>query len=97
MQFALPELLLRQNWSFPAMLNGLTSRALDAGGPNVRIWLLTRIGGNSFRNDCMVELVGLEPTARVLWNVVRVRPAPLVGRPSRSPDVLLFCVIMLAF
>ena len=76
MQFALPELLLRQNWSFPAMLNGLTSRALDAGGPNVRIWLLTRIGGNSFRNDCMVELV---------------------GRPSRSPDVLLFCVIMLAF
>jgi hypothetical protein len=34
--------------------------------------------------DWVVELVGLEPTTRVLWKVVRVRPTPLVGRPSRS-------------
>src|SRR5882724_6057045 len=29
--------------------------------------------------------------------MVRVRPAPLVGHPSRSPGVLLYCVIILAF
>src|SRR5712671_3468499 len=45
----------------------------------------------------MVELVGLEPTTKVLWNMVGVRPTPLVGHPSRTPGVLLFCVIILAF
>src|SRR5882762_1913176 len=35
--------------------------------------------------DCVVELVGLEPTTKVLWNMVRVRPTPLVGHLSRSP------------
>src|SRR5712671_3256674 len=38
--------------------------------------------------DCVVELVGLEPTTKVLWNMVGVRPAPSVGHLSRSPDVL---------
>src|SRR5712671_5404954 len=38
--------------------------------------------------DCVVELVGLEPTTKVLWNMVGVRPAPLVGHLSRSPGVL---------
>ena len=28
--------------------------------------------------DCVVELVALEPTTKVLWNMVRVRPTPLV-------------------
>src|SRR5712671_3548144 len=37
-------------------------------------------GGNSpVARDCVVELVGLEPTTSVLWNMVRVRPAHLVG------------------
>ena len=31
--------------------------------------------------DCVVELVGLEPTTKVLWNMVRVRPSTLVGQP----------------
>src|SRR5258706_5001952 len=44
--------------------------------------------------DCVVEQVGLEPTTKVLWNMVGVRPTPLVGQPCRSPEVLLFCVIM---
>src|SRR5712671_2833615 len=35
--------------------------------------------------ECVVELVGLEPTTKVLWNMVRVRPTPLVGHPCRSP------------
>jgi len=47
--------------------------------------------------DCVVELVGLEPTTKVLWNIVGVRPTPLVGDPCRSPGVLLFCLIFLAF
>jgi hypothetical protein len=29
----------------------------------------------------VVELVGLEPTTKVLWNMVGVRPTPLVGHP----------------
>src|SRR6266571_1874339 len=33
--------------------------------------------------DCVVELVGLEPTTKVLWNMVRVRPTPLVGHPMQ--------------
>src|SRR5436190_719535 len=37
--------------------------------------------------DCVVELVGLELTAKVLWNMVRVRPTPLVGHLSRLPGV----------
>src|SRR5712671_6837305 len=41
-----------------------------------------------FGGDCVVELVGLEPTTKVLWNMVGVRPAPLVGHLSRSPGVL---------
>ena len=32
--------------------------------------------------QCVVELVGLEPTTRLLRNPFRVRPTPLVGRPS---------------
>src|SRR5712671_4861794 len=37
-------------------------------------------GGNSpVARDCVVELVGLEPTTKVLWNMVRVRPTTLVG------------------
>src|SRR5712671_5360468 len=47
--------------------------------------------------DCVVELVGLEPTTKVLWNMVRVRPTPLVGHPCGSPGILLFCLIFLAF
>jgi hypothetical protein len=35
--------------------------------------------------DCVVELVGLEPTTKVLWNMVGARPTPLVGHRSRSP------------
>src|SRR5712671_3317397 len=34
---------------------------------------------------CVVELVGLEPTTKVLWNMVGVRPTHLVGHPSRLP------------
>jgi hypothetical protein len=45
----------------------------------------------------VVELVGLEPTTKVLWNMVGVRPTPLVGHLSRPPGVLLFCLIFLAF
>src|SRR6267154_341734 len=47
-----------------------------------RIWISPVVG------DCVVELVGLEPTTKVLWNMVGVRPAPLVGHLSRSPGVL---------
>ena len=47
--------------------------------------------------DCVVELVGLEPTTKVLWNMGRVRPTTLVGHLSRSSGVLLFCLIFLAF
>src|SRR3954454_6275845 len=43
-------------------------------------------------DDCVVELVGLEPTTKVLWNMVGVRPAHLVGHPCRLPGVLLFCL-----
>src|SRR5712671_2749518 len=40
--------------------------------------------------DCVVELVGLEPTTKVLWNMGGVRPAHLVGHPcSRSKSPLL--------
>jgi hypothetical protein len=38
-------------------------------------------GESPVARDCVVELVGLEPTTRVLWNVVRVRPTALVGHP----------------
>src|SRR3979490_2057292 len=34
--------------------------------------------------DCVVELVGLEPTTKVLWNMVRVRPTPPGRTPTRS-------------
>src|SRR5712672_1763348 len=40
--------------------------------------------------DCVVELVGLESTTRVLWNMVRVRPTTLVGHPSRSSGFIVF-------
>ncbi len=42
-------------------------------------------GESPVARDWVVELVGLEPTTKVLWNMVRVRPTPLVGHPSRSP------------
>ncbi len=54
-------------------------------------------GESPIAPDCVVELVGLEPTTKVLWNMVGVRPTPLVGHPSRTPGVLLFCSIFLAF
>ena len=47
--------------------------------------------------DCVVELVGLEPTTKVLWNMVGVRPTTLVGHPSRLSRVLLFFLIFRAF
>ena len=34
--------------------------------------------------DCVVELVGLEPTTKVLWNMVGVRPTP---KQFSSPPV----------
>src|SRR5712671_2007047 len=34
--------------------------------------------------DWVVELVGLEPTTKVLWNMVGVRPAHPVGHPASS-------------
>ena len=36
----------------------------------------------------MVELVGLELTTKVLWNMVRVRPTTLVGHPRTTTKVL---------
>src|SRR4051812_37928978 len=47
--------------------------------------------------DCVVELVGLEPTTKVLWNMVGVRPTTLVGHLSGLPGALMFCLIFLAF
>src|SRR6267154_1706506 len=47
--------------------------------------------------DCVVELVGLELTTKVLWNMVGVRPTTLVGHLSGLPGGLLFCLIFLAF
>ena len=47
--------------------------------------------------DCMVELVVLEPTTKVLWNMVGFRPTTLVGHLSGLPGGLLFCLIFLAF
>src|SRR5882757_9456444 len=41
-----------------------------------RARLISRVGG-----DCVVELVGLELTTKVLWNMVGVRPTTLVGHP----------------
>ena len=49
------------------------------------------------RDDCVVELVGLELTTKVLWNMVGVRPTTLVGHLSGLPGGLLFCLIFLAF
>src|SRR5882672_5088491 len=43
--------------------------------------------------DCVVELVGLEPTTKVLWNMVGVRPTPLVGQASRLPGGFGICGI----
>src|SRR5882757_2392035 len=40
--------------------------------------------------DCVVEPVGLEPTTKVLWNMVGVRPTPLV---DTHPDTGSFTVL----
>src|SRR6267154_2607857 len=40
--------------------------------------------------DCVVESVGLEPTTKVLWNMVGVRPTPLVGHPSTYRKLCCF-------
>src|SRR4051794_22242536 len=40
-------------------------------------------GFSSVSRNCVVELVGLELTTKVLWNMVGVRPTPLVGHLSR--------------
>src|SRR5882757_3954721 len=54
-------------------------------------------GGNSpVAPDWVAEPVGLEPTTKVLWNPIGVRPTPLVGHPSRYRK-LCCCVIILAF
>src|SRR5262245_58424048 len=34
--------------------------------------------------DCVVELIGLEPTTRLLWPAVRVRPALPRSRPQTN-------------
>ena len=39
-------------------------------------------GESPVARDCVVELVGLEPTTKVLWNMVRVRPTTPVGHLS---------------
>src|SRR5712671_3951659 len=48
----------------------------------LRLWCCTRTSARSrispVAGDWVVELVGLEPTTKVLWNTVRVRPTPLV-------------------
>ena len=41
----------------------------------------------------MVELVGLEPTTKVLWNMVGVRLTYLVGHPIQMIERLSFCLI----
>ena len=56
-----------------------------------RIWI------SPVSRDCVVELVGLELTTKVLWNMVGVRPTTLVGHLSGLPGGLLFCLIFLAF
>jgi len=72
-------------------------RAHRGRGPFSRHITQLSPGISPVMRDCVVELVGLEPTTKVLWNMVRVRPTPLVGHPFRSPGVLLFCLIFLAF
>jgi len=52
---------------------------------------------SSVVGDWVVELVGLELTTKVLWNMVGVRPTTLVGHLSGLPGGLLFCLIFLAF
>jgi hypothetical protein len=54
--------------------------------------------------DCVVELVGLEPTTRVLWNMgVSDEPtwsdtyALAAHAHPRLPGILLFWLIFLAF
>jgi hypothetical protein len=70
--------------------------------------LMARIsaqGGNSpLLRDCVVELVGLEPTTRVLWNMgVSDEPtwsdtyALAAHAHPRLPGILLFWLIFLAF
>ena len=74
-------------------------RLSSAGDHSIRIWpsgALQEPVVSPVAGDCVVELVGLEPTTKVLWNMVGVRPTPLVGHPSRSPGGLLFSVIILA-
>jgi len=41
--------------------------------------------------DCVVELVGLEPTSKVLWNMVGVRPTPW---SDTHPDCGSFAVLL---
>jgi hypothetical protein len=56
---------------------------------------LLQVGKSPVARDCVVELVGLEPTTRVLWNVGDVRPAHVVEHqvptaiPHRSWEAAL--------
>ena len=63
-----------------------------------------KVGILRLARDCVVELVGLEPTTRVLWNVgvsdqltSSDTYALAAHAHPRSPGILLFSLIFLAF
>jgi len=49
------------------------------------------------RDDCVVELVGLEPTTKVLWNIVVSDQLPWSDTYPDRGAFLLFGLIFLAF
>ena len=71
---------------------GLARRLVTRAGSNHRLLVvgiadvvnLCRSPPIGEFRECVVELVGLEPTTKVLWNMVGVRPTPLIGHLSRS-------------
>src|SRR6266446_4938701 len=88
-------------WTLPGVSN---DRIRSFGGPESPLsprqsrcccWASCAGWNCPVAGDWVVELVGLELTTKVLWNMVGVRPTTLVGHLSGLPGGLLFCLIFL--